>query len=263
MATPSNWSRFLAAIRAQESGGNYTEDVAGCLGAYCWNDMGSWSNMASQAGEGRYANVNPSQVPSSIQDKVASTELSRIYQAAGGGTNGLLAAARWWNGGTTATEPNPGLPAQPWAKDCGGGSSQAYACQVLTRMGLGGHFLAGAGSGAGGTVTLTAADQADCALSVPSWHVNLFFGLGPTVGGQCLLTKSQVRAVLGVAVLASGAIIGGIGLALTAVFTPPGRRIAQVASVVIPGGRAAGAAAAVGAARRQPPAAGDAGGASE
>lgn len=249
MAQGSQWDRFLAAIRAQESGGNYTEDTGGCLGAYCWNDMGTWGGMARAAGESRYANVNPSQVPAQVQDKVASANLHRIYQQAGGGTSGLAAAARWWNGGSTASEANPGLPAQPWARHCGGGTSAAYACQVLARMGLGGHYLAGAGSGAGGTVTLTAAEKADCALSIPSWHVNLFFGLGPTVGGQCLLTKSQVRAMLAVGVLASAAPILGVGLALVAVWSGPGRRVVSTVTAVIPGmgpvsagARAAGAA---------------------
>jgi len=163
MALPSDWSSFLAAIRAQESG-NYSEDVAGCLGAYCWSSQAIWDGMASAAGEKQYVGVNPSQVPASVQDKVASANLYKAYQGAGGGTNGLAAAARWWNGGTTKSVPNPGLPAQPWAKQCGGGSSQAYACQILARMGLGGHYLAGSGSGAGGIVTTAAGATSDLSL---------------------------------------------------------------------------------------------------
>src|SRR5215831_2596329 len=123
MAAPNSWNRFLAAIRAQESGGNYSENVAGCLGAYCWNAQSNWDTMARAAGAHQYVGVNPSQVPAKVQDHVASTELYRIYQQ----TRSLGAAARWWNGGTTSSVPNPGLPSQSWAPKCGGGSSGAYA----------------------------------------------------------------------------------------------------------------------------------------
>ena len=226
MALPSTWAQFLAAIRAQETGGNYSQDTAGALGAYSWNDQSSWDTMATAAGEKHWVGVNPSQVPPSVQDKVASFNLARIYQQAGGGTNGYRAAAMWWNGGSTKSVANRGLPAQPWAKSCGGGSSAAYACQVLTRMGLGGHFLAGPGSGAGGVVTTAAAATADCALGfpnlnpIPSWVPVL----GTSTGG-CVLTKSQVRAVYGAALLGAGAILMLVGLAFVGVLAGPGRRV--------------------------------------
>jgi hypothetical protein len=228
MATPSDWAQFLGAIRAQESGGNYTEDVAGCLGAYCWNAQGNWDTMAQSAGESQYVGVNPSQVPGAVQDKVAGTNLYRIYQQAGGGTAGLSAAARWWNGGTTSSVPNPGLPAQPWAPACGGGSSGAYACQVLTRMRLGGHYVAGGGSGAtqvggsgaGGTVTLTAAQAATCAFGI-SQNFSLPI---PLIGGSvplgqvnlCFVTKTEVRALYGAGLLIGGTILTIVGLAFLA-----------------------------------------------
>lgn len=233
MALPSDWARFLAAIRAQESGGNYTQNSAGCLGAYCWNDQGSWDRMAQAAGIHQYAGVNPSQVPSQVQDQVASSNLSHIYQQAGGGSKGLRDAAMWWNGGSTSSEANPGLPAQPWAKNCGGGSSAAYACQVLARMGLGGHYLAGAGSGAGGTVGTQPKGAADCLVSIPGIPgtsiINDIFGSGGNVGGFCLLTRSQARAVYAVALIGAGSILMLAGLAFVGVFTVgPGRVLLNV-----------------------------------
>lgn len=235
MATPSTWERFLAAIRAQESGGNYSQDSAGCLGAYCWNAQSNWDSMASAAGEGRYVGINPSQVPPAVQDRVASTNLSRVYSQAGGGTGGYRAAAMWWNGGSTSSVPNPGLPAQPWARQCGGGSTAAYACQVLARMGLGGHFLAGASSGAGGVVTTAAAQSADCALGfpnvnpIPSWVP----GLGGSTAG-CLVTKSQVRSALAIANIVAGAAVMGVGLGFVAAFSRPGRAVVNIVTNIAP-----------------------------
>jgi hypothetical protein len=250
MALPSDWSTFLAAIRAQESG-NYSEDVAGCLGAYCWSSQSIWDGMASAAGEKQYVGVNPSQVPASVQDKVASANLYKAYQSAGGGTNGLAAAARWWNGGTTKSVPNPGLPAQPWAKQCGGGSSQAYACQILARMGLGGHYLAGSGSGAGGIVTTAAGATSDCAWSIGGQHIGLIFGHGPSVPSYCIFSKSQARAILAVAYIAAGGVLVLNGLILTLFATTVGKRVMQMAI----GAPARGAAARAPAAAKAPAAA--------
>lgn len=221
MAAPNQWGKFLAAIRAQESGGNYTQDSAGCLGAYCWNAQSNWDSMAHSAGLGHYAGQNPATVPPKIQDEVASRNLYRIYQQ----THSMRDAAAWWNGGSIHDESNPGLPAQPWAKSCGGGSSYAYACQVLARMRLGGHYLAGGGtgagsvggSGAGGTITLTAAQQADCMIGfpnanpVPSWVP--FLGHSTAF---CLLTKSTVRGLAGVGMIIAGGLVMFGGTALLA-----------------------------------------------
>lgn len=232
MALPSTWSQFLAAIRAQESGGNYNQDTPGCLGAYCWNDQGSWDNMARAAGMVHYAGINPSQVPANIQDQVASDNLARIYQQ----THSLADAAKWWNGGSTSSEANPGLPAQKWAPHCGGGSSAAYACQVLQRMSLGGHYLAGGGSGSGGTVGTAPPGQADCLISIPGIPgtsiINDIFGSGGNVGGFCLLTRSQARAVYAVALLGAGGILILVGMGFVAGFSIARHATAIVAGVL-------------------------------
>ena len=238
MALPNFWDQFLAAIRAQESGGNYSEDTAGCLGAYCWSAQSNWDTMAKAAGETKYIGTNPSQVPPAIQDKVASSNLYRIYQQ----SHSLKTAAMWWNGGSTSSVTNPGLSTQPWAKSCGGGTSAAYACQVLQRMSLGGHYLAGSGaqSGAGGVVTTAAGIQADCAISLPipglSFNFNPIggsFGPHATTNKQCILSKSQARAVLGVLTIILGANLLLAGFALTVVMAGPGRRIIQLVMPVV------------------------------
>lgn len=254
MALPNFWDSFLAAIRAQESGGNYSQDSAGCLGAYCWNAQSNWDSMAAAAGEKQYVGVNPSTLPPSVQDKVASTNLARIYQQ----THSLSAAAMWWNGGSTSSVPNPGLPAQPWAKSCGGGSSAAYACQVLTRMRLGGHFTAGSGaqSGAGGVVTTAAGGQADCLLGSGGIPGTAFFGdlfgSGGNVGGFCLFTRSEARAVLAVANLAAGALLMGVGFGFVAAFSRPGRMVLAFVTSLPGGGALAGGARTAGAAVSPP-----------
>ena len=139
MSAHGKWGTFLAAIRAQESGSNYTEDATGCLGAYCWNAQGNWDTMARAAGLGQYAGTSPANLPASVQDTVASRNLRAIYRR----TGSLTGAAEWWNGGQPYSVPNPVLPAQPWAPQCGAGTSGAYACQVLARMDSGGSLLTG------------------------------------------------------------------------------------------------------------------------
>ena len=221
MASPSWWHTMLAAIRAQESGGNYAEDVAGCLGAYCWNDQGSWDAMAAAVGQHKYVGQNPATLPPKVQDTVASDNLGRIY----GQTHSLTATLEWWNGGQTTSVPNPGLPMQLWAKQCGGGSSGAYACQVQQRMKLGGHYLAGGGSGSGSGGTVQVSAVAGCLIGfggIPgtSWIADIF-GSGGNLGSVCLLTRSEARGVVGVVLLGAGAalflpgallLIGAVGM---------------------------------------------------
>lgn len=217
MAAPSSWDTFLSAIRAQESAGNYAENVPGCLGAYCWNAQSNWDTMAGAAGMSQYVGQNPATLPPTVQDQVASKNLSRVY----GQTHSLLAAAMWWNGGQTTSVPNPGLPFQKWAPQCGGGSSMAYACQVLTRMKLGGHFLAGSSgagspSGSGGVVTTSA--TADCLIGfggIPgtSWISDIFGG-GGNLGQICLFSRPMARAVMGAGLIVAGALVAIPGLFL-------------------------------------------------
>jgi hypothetical protein len=236
MALPSMWSSFLAAIRAQESGGNYTQNSPGCLGAYCWSSQSSWDSMARDAGQVKLIGTNPAQVPAQIQDQVASANLYKIYQQ----THSLSDAAMWWNGGNIKSESNPGLPAQKWAPHCGGGSSAAYACQVLQRMSLGGHYLAGGGSGSGGTVPTAPGGQADCLISVPgipgTSFINDIFGNGGNVGGFCLLSRSQARAVYAVGLIGAGGLLVLVGMGFVAGFSLA-RHATSIVAGVLPSGQ--------------------------
>jgi hypothetical protein len=70
------------------------------------------------------------------------------------------------------------------------------------------------GSGSGADATLTAADSTpDCLVSFPSGKV-LFF----TVGGQCILSKSEARGIIGSAILANGAVIMLAGVLVMAAY---------------------------------------------
>lgn len=262
MAAPSTWQTFLSAIRAQESGGNYEQNSAGCLGAYCWNNLESWTRMAMATGHGQYADQNPATLPPQIQDAVASESMAAIYHQ----TGSLMAAAEWWNGGVAHSVPNPGLPAQPWAPHCAGGTSQAYACQVLTRMKLGGHFLAGSGgpsspsgSASGGTVQTSSVKE--CLIGfggIPgtSW-INDIFAQGGNIGQFCVLTRPQARAIIAVVIMAAGGLIAlpGLFLVMAAVAMPARGPVAKAAEgagamvALVPGLEGVGAAVAVGGAK--------------
>jgi hypothetical protein len=123
------WSWFLAALREQETGspdGDYAENVAGCQGAYCWEDPGIWRSMATQAGVDVSAYPDASGAPPALQDDVVTGYLYPIYLAAGGGGVGYAAAAATWNGGTTAVRANPALGP--------GATNYTYASEVVDKM---------------------------------------------------------------------------------------------------------------------------------
>jgi hypothetical protein len=112
------------------------------------------------------------------------------------------------------------------------------------------------GGGGGSTATLTAATaatSADCLLKLPSASVKTLFGIGPSsgIGGECLVSKSEGRAVAGSLVLVGGGLILGLGAIVLVAFGlkgKTGKKAQQVVSVVpgLPsGGKAAAAAEAV------------------
>ena len=112
----------------------------------------------------------------------------------------------------------------------------------------------GGGGGGTSTATLTAASSADCLFTLPSASVKTLFGVGPSVGvgGECLVSKSEGRAVAGSLVLAGGGVILALGVVVLVAFglrgTKAGKQAQQVVSVVpgLPsGGKAAAAAEAV------------------
>lgn len=88
---------------------------------------------------------------------------------------------------------------------------------------------------AGGSATLdsstsssSSASDTDCLIKLPSTSVKIF-GVGPTVGGQCLLERSQGRAILGATTLLLGGMIMLVGIGFIAIGSKPGRAISSAA----------------------------------
>lgn len=98
---------------------------------------------------------------------------------------------------------------------------------------------AGYGGGVGATIGQQGqptADPSTCLLAWPSAHIDLFFGMGPTVGGGCIFAKSQARALLGAVFLAVGglAVLSGANGLLLIAAVPVAEKIA---TVILPAGR--------------------------
>lgn len=121
---------FMAAIRAQESGGNYSivNAGSGAAGAYQFS-FGTWQEAMSLAG---YANTvyyreAANFAPPSVQDAAARALMTQYYNQFG---QSWYNVAEAWYGG-------PGAVGHP---DIGGGPGYPnvgqYASQVVARMGI-------------------------------------------------------------------------------------------------------------------------------
>ena len=92
------------------------------------------------------------------------------------------------------------------------------------------------GGGSGGTsATLTSTDPATCMISMPSVNLHV-----TSVGGGCLLSKTNARALLGGLIVTGGIIIGGLGVLILAAQGFGRSNAAQKAATVaavIPGGQ--------------------------
>lgn len=131
----------------------------------------------------------------------------------------------------------------------GGGQNTARQANAATVAGWAsaGSWPASTG-GASDTATLTSAGQAqsqsECMVALPSWHVDIFFGHGPTVGGGCLLPKSTGRALEAAGLMLAGGVVLGAGLALALVASAlGGTKVARAVQSVPGSGRVASAAA--------------------
>jgi hypothetical protein len=127
--------QFLAAIRQQESGGNYkVVNSIGALGAYqvMTSNLPSWS----QAALGHSVSVSEFLGHPEEQDAVARYELGPVFN-----THGAAGAAAWWYSGQTDPTKTYGNP--PVYK---------YVQEVLARIGS-------AGSVTGGSTNATPADD--------------------------------------------------------------------------------------------------------
>lgn len=87
-----------------------------------------------------------------------------------------------------------------------------------------------------GTADTQSIDPTLCAIGVP------VFGSLPIIGnlgGQCLLSKTQLRAGVGAVIIGAGALVLGAGLAVLAVYGLGRNRTVQTVVSLIPGGGAA------------------------
>lgn len=84
---------------------------------------------------------------------------------------------------------------------------------------------AGTGTGAANDETVNAADD-ECLFALPGVDLKVV-----TLGGNCLIKRSQGRALLGAASMLAGAGILLVGLVLIGVSTKPGRTLAGIAGV--------------------------------
>jgi hypothetical protein len=105
----------------------------------------------------------------------------------------------------------------------------------------------------GGQAAATAASQQaaaagpDCAFSIGGQHIGILFGHGPTLPSACLVSKTEVRAVLGGLILVAGALVMMPGLVIVMAYgfkaTGGVQAAAKVAPYLGPYGKAVGAVA--------------------
>jgi hypothetical protein len=104
----------------------------------------------------------------------------------------------------------------------------------------------------GGQAAATAAQQQasagpECAFSIGGQHIGILFGHGPTLPSACLISKTEVRAVLGGLILVAGALVMMPGLVIVMAYgfkaTGGVQAAAQVAPYLGPYGKALGVAA--------------------
>jgi hypothetical protein len=97
----------------------------------------------------------------------------------------------------------------------------------------------------GGQAAVTAASQQaaaagpECAFSIGGQHIGILFGHGPSLPSACLISKTEVRAVLGGLILVAGALVMMPGLVIVMAygFKATGAAAATVkAAQYVPGG---------------------------
>jgi hypothetical protein len=240
----SSLDAFLWAIGQMESGGNYkARNPGGALGKYQVMPVhlqggNEWAGkvFGHAVSESQFLN-SPS-----MQEQMARQILGRYYQKYGPAG----AAAAWFSG-----SPN----VNSGASDSGGTTVPHYVKTVLALMakapanagstGSTGDGVYQPGSDTGGTATATQASYKEDPKCLIGMDI-------PLVGGVCILTKGQARAIEGGLLLLAGGVVAAAGLIILAQYglkaSGAAQGIASAASVIPgAGGMAAKAVSASGA----------------
>lgn len=107
---------------------------------------------------------------------------------------------------------------------------------------------AGGSSSAAAPAALDAASSAACLIVVPTVDLKI-----TSVGGGCLITKSEARAVIGAGLMGAGALIGLVALVILAASAFDHTGAGKVVAAVLPGPAGGAVRAASSAPRRKPP----------
>lgn len=151
---------FMAAIRQQESGGNYGSynRGSGAAGAYQF-EPGTWRSAVSGAGLGQYANTSANNTPPWVQDAAAHWLMAGYFAQFGSWYN----VAEAWYGG-------PGAVGHPsWGGGPGYPNVGQYASSVIAIM----NRLCGGGQSPPGPVQppTTSAPTIGIAILQGQWSV--------------------------------------------------------------------------------------------
>lgn len=77
----------------------------------------------------------------------------------------------------------------------------------------------GGGGGGGATLTADVTSDTGCLWQLGGAHIGLILGHGPSLPSYCVLSKSEVRAMIGGALMVGGALIALPGLFMLAAFS--------------------------------------------
>lgn len=196
----SSLDAFLWAISQEESGGRYLPWKGGNTAIGKYQVMPG--NVANWTQEALGHSLTPSQYANSpsAQEAVARKILGGYYQQYGAAG----AAAMWFSG-----QPNPNSTASDGNTDVRG-----YVSNVLSLMGR-----APAGGGTVGDGVYTNGSDASYNATPASYHDDPKCLIGmdiPLVGGVCLLSKGQARAIEGGLLLVAGGLVAAAGLIVLA-----------------------------------------------
>jgi hypothetical protein len=210
----SSQDAFLWAIRQMESGGNYqAHNPGGALGAYQvmpvhLNGGNEWAGKVF----GHAVTAKAFLASKTMQDQMAAQILGGYYQKYGAAG----AAAAWFSG-----SPNVNSNASD-----GNTTVRNYVKTVLALMAKAPAGGVGATGGTSGGTTgdtsggTTGTDTSTTAVTASyKTDPKCLFGMDiPVVGGVCILTKGQARAILGAILIGAGGIVSAGGLIILAAY---------------------------------------------